>query len=86
MKHFELSYTDMNALFDKMDTNKDNLIEYTEFLSAAMSKKISISEDNMKMAFHFFDKVDLFRIMMEKFLQQNLHLYLNVITRKSKLR
>ena len=71
MKNFDLPDSELNTLFDRIDTNKDNQIQYTEFISGAMSKKIATSEENLKTAFNFFDKVGLLRITMEEFLQQN---------------
>jgi len=58
MKHFDLPDSELNALFDRMDTNKDNQIGYTEFISATMSKKVATSEENLRSAFNFFDKVN----------------------------
>lgn len=39
----------------EMDYNKKGVINYTEFLAAAVDRKSALTMDNLKFAFHFFD-------------------------------
>ncbi len=40
-----------------LDTNNNGFIDYTEFLAGCMKSKIYLNEDNLKIAFSYFDKV-----------------------------
>ena len=46
---------DLNTIFEKIDFNNDNEINYSEFLAATMNKEKVVSESNLKFAFHHFD-------------------------------
>jgi len=54
---YHLSDEEFDKLFDKMDRNKDNSINYTEFLVSAIDLHIYKKEEYLKMAFDFFDNV-----------------------------
>lgn len=45
---------------NKLDTNNNGYIDYTEFLAGCMKSKIYLKEDVMKNAFSYFDKVRRF--------------------------
>ena len=45
---------------NKLDTNHNGYIDYTEFLAGCMKSKIYMKEDNLKRAFQYFDKVTYF--------------------------
>jgi len=57
LKNYDIPEQEMNEVFSQMDSNKDNMIEFTEFLSSAMSQQIALKEQNLKIAFDFFDSV-----------------------------
>lgn len=40
----------------KLDTNLNGYIDYTEFLAGCMKSKIYLKEDYLKSAFQYFDK------------------------------
>jgi Ca2+-binding EF-hand superfamily protein len=42
---------------NKLDTNNNGYIDYTEFIAGCMKSKIYLKEDYLKNAFSFFDKV-----------------------------
>ena len=42
---------------NKLDTNDNGYIDYTEFLAGCMKSKIYLKEDNLNSAFAYFDKV-----------------------------
>jgi len=44
---------------NKIDTNDNGYIDYTEFLAGCMKSKIYLKEDYLKSAFAYFDKVSL---------------------------
>ncbi len=44
---------------NKLDTNDNGYIDYTEFLAGCMKSKIYLKEDYLKSAFAYFDKVIL---------------------------
>ena len=39
------------------DANNDGRIDYSEFIAAAMDKKVLISKERLKLAFQMFDRV-----------------------------
>jgi calcium-dependent protein kinase len=41
---------------DKLDTNGNGVIDYTEFIASCMKSKIYLKEENLKNAFSYFDK------------------------------
>ena len=47
----------MADLIYMLDTNNNGFIDYTEFLAGCMKSKIYLNEDNLKIAFSYFDKV-----------------------------
>lgn len=48
---------EVKELMDKLDTNQNGYIDYTEFLAGCMKSKIYLKEDYLKSAFAYFDKV-----------------------------
>lgn len=49
---------EVNRLIDSIDSDKNNYIEFEEFLSAFMDKKKLFKEENLKETFKLFDKDD----------------------------
>lgn len=47
---------ELNELYDLIDADKSNTIEYEEFVRAAADKKVLLNEKYLKDAFNFFDK------------------------------
>ena len=43
-------------LFDMLDTNDNNQIEFSEFKAAMMRSCIFLNDGGLRKAFHFFDK------------------------------
>jgi len=58
LSSFGHSFTqiEMKHLIDKLDTNNNGYIDYTEFLAGCMKSKIYLSEENLRRAFQYFDK------------------------------
>jgi len=54
----------MADLIYMLDTNNNGFIDYTEFLAGCMKSKIYLNEDNLKIAFSYFDKVLIHPYMM----------------------
>jgi len=59
---------------NKLDTNNNGYIDYTEFLAGCMKSKIYLKEEVIKNAFSYFDKVfnsylTLFRTKVEPLLK-----------------
>ena len=52
----ELNKEEIEALFDKIDTNETGNIEYEELIRALTDKEKILSDKNLKQAFAFFDK------------------------------
>ena len=46
----------IDKIFTKLDTDKNNLLEYEEFVRAAVDKRSFLKEDFLKLAFTYFDK------------------------------
>ena len=42
---------------NKLDTNFNGFVDYTEFLAGCMKSKIYLKEDYLRIAFSYFDKV-----------------------------
>lgn len=57
----------MEIVFDKINTNKDGYIEYTEFLAASLNNFLTNDRKNLEMAFHFLDKDNNGYITSEEF-------------------
>ncbi len=57
--NYGINYTEVEcrALMDKLDTNNNGYIDYTEFLAGCMKSKIYLKEDYLRSAFQYFDKV-----------------------------
>ena len=49
--NIELNSDELDSTFKLLDANKNNTIEYQEFLRAACNKKTLLNEDNLKNAF-----------------------------------
>ena len=47
---------DFNALFDRLDTNKNGSINYTEYMAGAMDLSLLTNMKNIESAFKFFDR------------------------------
>lgn len=50
----------------KLDTNLNGYIDYTEFLAGCMKSKIYLKEDYLKSAFQYFDKDNSGSISLEE--------------------
>ena len=86
-----LDEKDVEALFCAIDTNHDEVIEYTEFLAVFMDNYIFKNERYLRMAFEKFDLVytlllrweflnDCFRIKVAKSARKSLLRCLEVVT------
>ena len=64
--HF-LSDHDIDQLIDRIDSNKNKGIDYTEFVAAAIDKRSMLSEDRIKKCFKFFDYDNNGKISVEEF-------------------
>ncbi len=42
-------------LFENLDSNKNNTIDYTEFVMAAVDRKKTITDEKIKTVFKMFD-------------------------------
>lgn len=51
-----LSNIELETILNKMDMDKDNFVEYQEFLRVALDSKLLINESNLKSAFEAFDR------------------------------
>jgi Ca2+-binding EF-hand superfamily protein len=51
-----LSDDEINALFQRVDIDKSNEIDYSEFVIATMNEKEVISGNKLQTAFKMFDK------------------------------
>lgn len=47
---------EIEAIFKKVDSDRNGSINYTEFIAATMSQKIYLREDKIHQAFKLFDK------------------------------
>ena len=59
IKKYDIDYTSqqMQDLIYMLDINNNGYIDYTEFLAGCMKSKIYLKEENLKIAFSYFDKV-----------------------------
>jgi len=58
MNNIEKNDEEIDLIFSKIDTDKNGYITYSEFLAAMMKEKSITNEENIKMAFNFFDAVN----------------------------
>ena len=47
---------DAKEIFENLDIEGNNYLEYEQFVRAAIDKKIFLSDEALRMAFNFFDK------------------------------
>lgn len=52
----ELELKDLEDVLKSIDTDQNGYIEYEEFIVATVNKNLFLSENNLKIAFEFFDK------------------------------
>ena len=52
----DMSPSEIEALFKRLDTDGSGSIEYNEFITVGMDKALLLSEENMRMAFDSLDK------------------------------
>lgn len=57
----------MNDLFQKLDQNGNKALDYTEFVAAAIDKKLALSEEKIKNCFSLLDKNQDGNISVEEF-------------------
>ena len=55
LKEVKLTDEEINKLFKKIDTNKNNLIDYTEFISSLIGKDIYLNTGKLKEVFDYLD-------------------------------
>lgn len=62
-----VKYTDkeITDLMNKLDTNQNGFIDYTEFLAGCMKSKIYLKDEYLRRAFDFFDLVFIKYILFE---------------------
>lgn len=53
----------MKELLNKLDTNNNGFIDYTEFIAGCLKSKIYLKEEHLRNAFSYFDKVNLRKII-----------------------
>ena len=56
---------DTNKIFDNLDVNGTNYIDYEQFVKAAIDKSIFLTEEALKLSFNFFDKDEKGEITFE---------------------
>ena len=52
----QLSNADFTKILDVMDSNRNGMIDYTEFIDGCLQSYNYLKENNLKSAFTFFDK------------------------------
>lgn len=52
----KISIDDLTKALQIMDTNNNGLIDYTEFIAAALQSQNYLNENHLKTAFAYFDK------------------------------
>jgi len=57
LKKIDISNEEIDNLFLKLDADKSGLIDYSEFLAFSLKEQCITKEENIKLAFNFFDKV-----------------------------
>ena len=55
VNYTDTSEQEINELFEKLDENKNGLIEYSEFITAFMTKELTLHSDNLRKAFDALD-------------------------------
>lgn len=73
----ELSESEVDGLFEALDVNSSNFVEYTEWLVAALPEAVLLSEANLKKTFDAFDK-DLDGNISAEDLKHVLRVFLNI--------
>lgn len=61
--------TDIEELFQSIDTDHDGFINYTEFIAATLDKKIYLQEERLYEAFKAFDQNDTGKISKKDIMQ-----------------
>jgi calcium-dependent protein kinase len=51
-----INETEVDKLMDQIDHNKDRIINYTEFVAAAIDKKRLLTDERVRQCFRIFDK------------------------------
>mmetsp|Transcript_26847 Transcript_26847/g.68219 ORF Transcript_26847/g.68219 Transcript_26847/m.68219 type:complete len:437 (+) Transcript_26847:27-1337(+) len=54
-EHFHVDSMEAEALFNSLDSNNDNEIEYTEFMAAALQGRVKVHEATIRKTFQRFD-------------------------------
>jgi calcium-dependent protein kinase len=67
--NYFMSDQDIELLMNKIDNNKNNGIDYTEFVAAAIDREKLLSEDKIKKCFKQFDKDGSGKISVSEFKQ-----------------
>jgi calcium-dependent protein kinase len=67
--NYSMSDFELNDLVDKLDNNKNNQIDFTEFVAAAIDRAKLLSEDKMRKCFKQFDKDNSGKISAQEFRQ-----------------
>lgn len=62
-----LTAADIDALMGRIDNNKSNAIDYTEFVAAAIDRKNLLSEEKMQTCFNMFDRDRSGKISVKEF-------------------
>mmetsp|Transcript_32425 Transcript_32425/g.32124 ORF Transcript_32425/g.32124 Transcript_32425/m.32124 type:complete len:131 (+) Transcript_32425:1063-1455(+) len=47
---------EVNKIMSEVDTDNSGFIDYTEFLKASIDSRVMLSTENLRYAFHMFDK------------------------------
>lgn len=53
--HVKANMTIFDEILDTLDKNRNGVIDYTEFLTAAADKELLLTEENLRFAFNMFD-------------------------------
>lgn len=51
-----INQNEIDELFQKIDQNGNQTLDYTEFVAAAIDKKLALSEEKIKHCFQLLDK------------------------------
>jgi len=63
---FDYTLEEAKILLDKLDTNKNGYIDYTEFIAGCLKSKIYLKEELLKRTFQYFDKDNSGTITLEE--------------------
>mmetsp|Transcript_40073 Transcript_40073/g.115561 ORF Transcript_40073/g.115561 Transcript_40073/m.115561 type:complete len:589 (+) Transcript_40073:61-1827(+) len=55
---FHVDCDEAETLFQSLDTNNDDRIDYSEFLAAALQGRVKVHEDVLRRTFHRFDQTE----------------------------